>query len=91
MTETVQQGENAWNNFLVKFVIVMLVFPIFVIVFHFLLSFPAIFVVYLLVHFAGNPKFWTKALSIVLAIPACWGAFAICKWIWPGSRRPTSA
>jgi len=86
VTETVEKGKNVWENLLVRFVIVVFVFPILVLAFHVLLMLPAFFVDSLLVHIGGHPKFWAKTLSLVALLPACWGAVAMCKGIWPGSK-----
>ena len=86
-TETVEKDENVRENRVVKFVIVILVFPILVLVFHLLLTIvPFMFVGSLLVHFGRNPTFWAKILAVVTLLPACWGAVAVCKWIWPRSK-----
>jgi predicted membrane metal-binding protein len=86
VTERARKGAKISENRLVKLAIVLVVFPIFVEVVHFLLSFPATFIAYWLVHFRGHPKFWGTTLSVAALIPACWGAYAVCKWIWPHSK-----
>jgi hypothetical protein len=86
MTETRDKDGNLDDNRLVKFVIVTMVFPTLAMAFHLLVMVPAAFAQLLLVHIGGNPKFWPIALSILALLPACWGAFAVCKWAWPGSK-----
>jgi hypothetical protein len=86
MTETVAKDENVWQDRAVKLIIVFLVFPIIVLVFHQLLIVPSFFVESLLVHFGGDSRFWAKTLSVVSLLPACWGAVAVCKLIWPTSK-----
>jgi hypothetical protein len=86
MTENRAKDGSVGENRLVKLVIVLIVFPIFVMAFHLLLIVPAFFVNFLLVHFGGDPKFWATTLSIVALLPASCGAVAVCKWIWPSSK-----
>jgi hypothetical protein len=86
MIETVEKGKSVWENRTLKLLIVLVVFPVLVLAFHVLLMLPAFFVDSLLVRVGGHPKFWAKTLSIIALLPACWGAVAICKWIWPGSK-----
>jgi len=82
---------EAVQNRVVKILVVTIIFPILVVAFHFLLMIPAIFVGSLLTHFAGHPEFWGKALSVLALLPACWGAFVVCKLAWPGSKQPTAS
>jgi hypothetical protein len=84
MTEA--RSESVWIDRSVKLVIVFFAFPILVLVFHMLLVVPAIFVDSLLIRVAGHPELWAKVLTIGNLIPSCWGAFAVSKWIWPGSK-----
>jgi hypothetical protein len=86
VTDTVEKGKNVWENRTVRIFIVVFVFLILVLAFHLLLMVPAMFVGFLLVHFGGNPGFWGRTLSIVALLPACWGAVAVCKRIWLGSK-----
>lgn len=82
MTEVLNKDANR----VLKFVIVFLVFPILLLVFHALLLVPSLFIQFLLVHFEGHPMLWARLLSVVTLFPACWGAVAICKWVWPASK-----
>jgi hypothetical protein len=74
------------ESLLVTIVIATFVFPVFVLAFHLLVIVPTFFVSSLLVHFGGSPRLWAKTLSIVAFLPACWGAVAVCKSIWPRSK-----
>ena len=86
MTETEEKVKNVRENLVVKLIIVILVFPTLVVAFHMLLMVPAILIGSLLMHFGGHPEFWGKALSVIALLPACWGAFAVCKLVWRASK-----
>ena len=81
--DTAEKAENVWGNRIVKFIVIIIVFPILVIAFSNLLLVPAFFVQYLLVHVVGHLIFWSKTLSVVALIGGCWGAYTVCKLIWP--------
>ena len=66
-----------------KFAIVALAFPILLLAFHQLLEVPSLFIIYPLAHFNGHYRFWGEAISAVDLLPAGWGAFVVCKLIWP--------
>ena len=83
MMDTAEKAENVWGNRIVKFIVIIIVFPILVIAFSYLLLVPAFFVQYLLVHVVGHLIFWSKTLSVVALIGGCWGAYTVCKLIWP--------
>lgn len=86
MTEFLEKDAKSWEDQLLRIVIVIGVFPVLVEVLHFLLTFPLAIVGYWLVHLEGHLKFWARTMSIIALLPACWGAWAICKWIWPRSN-----
>lgn len=86
MAETAEKTKNGWENRVAKLAIVLIVFPIVTLVFHLLLFFAASPIGYLLVRFGRHPKFWANAFSLVAMAVALWGAFAVCKWIWPASK-----
>lgn len=86
MTDTSDKVENVWGNRTVKIIVITLVFPTLVLAFHMVLMLPAILIGYLLIHFVGHPEFWGKVLSDLAFLPACWGAFAISKMVWPNSK-----
>ncbi len=86
MAVAVGKRERVWGNRALKLGVAIFVFPVLVLAFHTLLLVPAVFLDLLLTHFAGNPGFWGKTLSVVALLPACWGALTVCKWIWPGSK-----
>jgi len=83
VTDTAQEAENVRGNRIVKFIVITLVFPTLVIAFSYVLLVPAFFVQYLLVHVVGHLIFWSKTLSVVALIGGCWGAYTVCKLIWP--------
>jgi hypothetical protein len=78
------KAKSVWEKRMLKLLIAILVFPILVSAFHILLMVPSVFVGILAMHLGGDPKFWGKALSFMALVPACWGAFVVCKLIWPG-------
>jgi hypothetical protein len=84
-------AESVWIGRLTKLVVLSFVFPILVLVFHMLLLVPAMFFDSLLIHFSGHADLWAKVLTVGNLVPACWGAFLICKRIWPSSIPPSPA
>ena len=86
MAVTVGRGEKVWGDRALKLGVAIFVFPVLVLAFHTLLMVPAVSLGLLLTHFAGDPGFWGKTLSLVALLPACWGAVTVCKWAWPGSK-----
>jgi len=79
--------ESVWIGRLTKLVVLFLVFPILVMVFHMLFLIPAMFIDSLLIHLSGHPDLWANVLTVGNFVPACWGAYLISKRIWPNSNR----
>ena len=78
-----KEAQKVWEKRGLKILIVGIIFPILLTVFHKVLILPAIFFGSVIVHFGGDPKLWATVLSVVALLPAGWGAVATCKLIWP--------
>jgi hypothetical protein len=77
------EPQKIWEKRGIKILIVGLVFPILLTVFHQVLLLPTILIGSVIVHFGGDPKLWGTVLSVIALVPAGWGAVATCKLIWP--------
>jgi len=88
MAEISEEAPRVWEKRALKILIVTLVFPILLLVFHQVLLVPAVLISWVIVHFLGNPRFWATVISAVAMLPAGWGAVATCKLIWPKPPDP---
>jgi len=83
VAEISEEVQKVGGQRVTKILIVTLVFPIVLLVFHQVLLVPTVLLGSIMVHFFGDPKLWGTVFSVVALVPAGWGAVATCKLIWP--------
>jgi len=80
----VSESSEKGQSLAMKWIIVTLIFPVLVLVIHRLLIIPILLLGFLLLRLlGGSARMWGFTVSLLFLLPAAYGAFWICRKIWP--------